>query len=245
MVTLANGDSMDVRLVGLAPEYDLAVLQLSRLPSGGVKKITVGTSKDLEVGQTVFAIGNPFGQQSTMTNGIISALHRQIQSPTNRPIDDAIQTNAALNPGNSGGPLLDKDGRLIGVNTAITSPSGGNVGIGYAIPVDTVNAVVTEMIRNGRAAQPYIGIGFVLPESTVRRLGYDKGVMVSSVKPGGPAAEAGLQRGDVIIKINGDEIGTIAALNRTMRKVKVGDKLKLTVLREDEQMEVQLKVEGI
>lgn len=245
MVTLSNGEAIEARLVGIAPESDLAVIQLTRLPAGGVKKITIGTSKDLKVGQTVYAIGSPFGQQSTMTNGIVSALHREIESPTNQPILDVIQTNAALNPGNSGGPLLDKDGRLIGVNTAITSPSGGSVGIGYAIPVDTVNEKVTDIIRNGRPALPYIGADFVLPEARVRQMGFAKGVMIYRVQPHSPAAEAGLQPGDVIVKAKDSDIGGIADFNRAMGRVKVGDALSLTILREGEPMKVQLKVEGI
>ncbi len=153
MVTLATDETIPAQLVGIAPDNDLAVIQLSKLPKNGVKPIAVGESNKLKVGQTVYAIGSPFGQQFTFSNGIISALKRKIQSPTDHLIDGAIQTNAALNPGNSGGPLLDKDGRLIGVNTAITTPSGGSVGIGYAIPVDTVNKTVTEIVRNGRVAQ--------------------------------------------------------------------------------------------
>jgi len=217
MVTMANGETSDVRLVGIAPDSDLAVIQLVRLPASGVKKIEVGTSSDLEVGQTVYAIGSPFGQMFSLTNGIISALHREIQSPSNHIISDAIQTNAALNPGNSGGPLLDKDGRLIGVNTAITSPSGGNVGIGYSIPVDTVNRVVTDIIRTGRVAQPYLGANFVLHDALVRNAGYPKGA----------------------------EVVGVADLQGILKRVKVGETLSLTILRNGEQEELRVKIEGI
>ena len=245
LVTLATGESLEARLVGIAADSDLAVIQLKRIPSDHVKKIPIGKSDDLEVGQTVYAIGSPFGQKLSFTQGIISALDRSIQSPTQHIIQGAIQTDAALNPGNSGGPLLDKDGRLIGVNTAITSPSGGSVGIGYAIPVDTVNQVVTELIKTGRQAQPYIGINVVLEERYVRQLGYAKGVLIRSVRPRSPAAAAGLESGDLILKVNNQEIIGVADLQRVLSTVKVGETLVFTISRDGDPSDVPVKVEGI
>ncbi|HKB03540.1 MAG TPA: trypsin-like peptidase domain-containing protein [Gemmataceae bacterium] len=256
-ITLADRPPTEhVRLVGVAPDHDLAVLQVLGIPSDKLRKITVGSSADLEVGQTVYAIGNPFGQTLTFTHGIVSALDREIQSVTDRPITGVIQTDASLNPGNSGGPLLDREGRLVGVNTAIASPSGGSVGIGYAIPVDTVNQVVTELIRTGRPTRPALGI-VTLREQDTRALGYDKGVMIAEVRPGSAAAKAGLVGfredpdtgeqlyGDVIMAVNGEPIDGMAEFRRVMTKLKVGQTVKLTILRGKQTREVSVTLEGI
>lgn len=245
MVTLATGEAIEAQLVGIAPDNDLAVIKLKQTPSEGVKKITVGSSGDLEVGYTVYAIGSPFGQSFTFTHGIISALDRSIQSPTEHIITGVIQVDAPINPGNSGGPLLDREGRLIGVNTAITTPSGGSVGLGYAIPVDTVNRVVTSLIKNGREPQPYIGAVFYLDEWKLRRANVPKGVLVSSVRPGSPAALAGLRSGDLILKVDGVEIVGLKDLEKILNKIKVGDTLTFHVRRESGFADVPITVEGI
>lgn len=257
-VTLADRTTWTARLVGVAPDQDLSVLQIDA-PADKLNPIPVGTSKDLKVGQTVFAIGNPFGQSLTFTHGIVSALDREIQSVTDRPITGVIQTDASLNPGNSGGPLLDRSGRLIGVNTAITSPSGGNVGIGYSIPVDTVNAVVTQLIQTGQAgrpAKPTLGV-ILLRERDTRALGYPQGVMIAEVKPNSAAAKAGLrgfrvdpdtgeqEYGDVILAVNGEPVNGIAEFERAMSRLKVKQTIKLTVLRGKETREVSVTLEGI
>lgn len=156
-VTLSDQSSWKARLVGGAPDKDLALLRIDA-PADRLRPIPIGSSKDLQVGQKVFAIGNPFGLDQTLTTGVISALGREIESLTRRPIQGVIQTDAAINPGNSGGPLLDSAGRLIGVNTQIYSPSGAFAGIGFAIPVDTVNRFVPELIRYGRVIRPGIGV---------------------------------------------------------------------------------------
>ena len=156
-VTLADQSNWKARVVGVAPDKDLAVLRIDA-PANRLQAIPIGTSKDLQVGQSVFAIGNPFGLDQTLTTGVISALNREIESVTRRPIQGVIQSDAAINPGNSGGPLLDSAGRLIGVNTAIYSPSGASAGIGFAIPVDTVNRIVTELIRCGKVIRPGLGM---------------------------------------------------------------------------------------
>src|SRR5207247_8626687 len=150
---------------------DLAVLSIGA-PKGKLQPIDLGTSHDLQVGQNAFAIGNPFGLDQSLTKGIISALGRELKSDSPRPLKNVIQTDAAVNPGNSGGPLLDSAGRLIGVNTAIYSPSGANAGIGFAIPVDVVNRIVPELIRNGRVPTPGIGI-VAASEAVATRLGVE------------------------------------------------------------------------
>ncbi len=170
-VTLADQSTWDATLVGAAPEKDLAVLHIEA-PEELLNPVQVGTSSDLQVGQRVFAIGNPFGLDHTLTTGVISALGREIDSQTDQPIRDVIQTDAAINPGNSGGPLLDSGGRLIGVNTAIVSPSGAYAGIGFAIPVDTVNWVVPELITRGRIERPTLGVELAA-EQLLARLGLE------------------------------------------------------------------------
>src|SRR6185369_5769617 len=168
-VTLADQSTWDAKLVGTAPEKDLAVLKIEA-PRDRLRPIPIGTASDLQVGQHVFAIGNPFGLDHTLTTGVISALGREIESAARTPIRDVIQTDAAINPGNSGGPLLDSSGRLIGVNTAIYSPSGSSAGIGFAIPVDVVNRVVPDLIKNGRVPVPGIGI-VAADEAAATRIG--------------------------------------------------------------------------
>jgi S1-C subfamily serine protease len=235
-VRLANGDVARAEVRGLAPNYDLAVLRISgvrALPA----PIPVGSSGDLKVGQAAFAIGNPFGLDQSLTTGVISALKRRLPTATGREISNVIQTDAAINPGNSGGPLLDSAGRLIGVNTAIFSPSGSNAGIGFAVPVDTVNRVVPALIKNGRVPTPGIGI-VAAPESLATRLGVEGLVVVRTV-PGSPADRAGLRGvdrasgvvGDVIVACNDTPIRRLVDLSDQLEQVGVGNRIELSVLR--------------
>ncbi len=253
-VTLPDQTAWNARLVGVAPDNDLAVVQIDA-PADKLKALPVGSSSDLEVGQTVYAIGNPFGRSLTFTHGIISALDREIQSVTDRPITGVIQTDASLNPGNSGGPMLDREGRLIGVNTAITSPTGGNVGIGYAIPVDTVNQVVTQLIRTGRPAKPALGV-VLLRERDTRALGHERGVMIAEIRPGSAAAKAGLlgfrvnaitgrqQAGDLILAIDGEPVAGIGDFEKLMAKKKVQQAIRLTVRRGDAEQQLTVTLES-
>jgi len=232
VVRLASGEAVKAMIVGLAPHYDLAVIRVAsvrELP----QSIMVGSSADLKVGQAAFAIGNPFGLDQSLTSGIISALKRRLPTSGGREIGNVIQTDAAINPGNSGGPLLDSAGRLIGVNTAIFSPSGSNAGIGFAIPVDIVNRIVPELIRNGRVPAP--GIGIVAGNETIAtRLGVE-GVIVLRTVSGSPAARAGLQGvnvstgelGDVIVAANGQPIRRLADLAEQVEQVGVGKTIEL------------------
>ncbi len=254
-VTLANRSQYSAKFVGASPDDDLAVLTIDA-PREQLKPILIGVSKDLQVGQRVFAIGNPFGLDQTLTTGIVSALGRQIQAMTGRVIEDVVQTDAAINPGNSGGPLLDSAGRLIGVNTAIASPSGVSAGVGFAVPVDTVNRVVPEIIRNGRIVRPVMGVSLVRDNVTHGQLKL-KGVLIAKVLPGGPAAKAGMRGisqdeagemvlGDLIVAIDGKAVQSIDDLQRILASHKVGDVVVVTAVRDDQRKEyrVQLKAEG-
>jgi S1-C subfamily serine protease len=247
-VTLADHSTYEARLTGAVARYDLAVLKIDA-PKDKLPAILVGSSADLQVGQKVFAIGNPFGLDQTLTSGIVSALGREIKSPDDRPISGVIQTDAAINPGNSGGPLLDSAGRLIGVNTAIASPSGAYAGIGFAIPVDTVNQVVTQLIRSGDVPRPDTGIVFA-DDNISRRFGV-RGVLIQAVR--GPAAEAGLrplQRmargyvGDIIVAIDGQPIRKRSDVEQALAKAKIGDEITVTVVRDGERVDVQLTLQA-
>jgi 2-alkenal reductase len=249
-VRLASGEVIEATVVGLAPHYDLAVIRLGSV--GGLPRpIAVGSSADLKVGQAAFAIGNPFGLDHSLTSGIISSLKRRLPTTAGREIGNVIQTDAAINPGNSGGPLLDSAGRLIGVNTAIFSPSGSNAGIGFAIPVDVVNRIVPELIRNGRVPAP--GIGIVAgSEAFATRLGV-QGVLVLRTLPGSPAARAGLlgynpstrELGHVIVAANGQPTRRLADLAEQVEQVGVGKTIELVLMRGSSQTSRTVEVVDI
>ena len=252
-VTLADHSSWKARLAGAYPDKDLAVLAVDA-PKERLHSILVGTSHDLQVGQRVFAIGNPFGLDQSLTTGIISALGREIESLTHRPIKDVIQTDAAINPGNSGGPLLDSAGRLIGVNTQIVSPSGAFAGIGFAIPVDEVNRVVPQLIRHGRVMRPGLGVQLA-PDLVVSQLGLS-GALILGVQPGSAAAKAGLrptkhgpseliELGDVIVAIDGKPIESVQDVFAALAECELGTKLKVVVLREGKERKVEVTLESV
>jgi S1-C subfamily serine protease len=252
-VILGDQTTWKARRVGMAPDKDLAVLHIDA-PANRLQPIPVGTSKDLMVGQSVFAIGNPFGLDQSLTTGVISALGREIESVTRRPIQGVIQTDAAINPGNSGGPLLDSAGRLIGVNTAIYSPSGTSAGIGFAIPVDTVNRIIPELIRYGKVIRPGIGIQ-IAEDQIADRLGV-KGVLVVDVIPGSAAAKAGIQPtrregsgrvhlGDVITAIDGKKVESANELFILLENYKVGDIVNVGLLREGKAFQTKVALEAV
>ena len=246
-VRLSTGEVVRAQIAGLAPNYDLAVIRLQtvrQLPA----PIMVGTSADLKVGQFAYAIGNPFGLDQSLTTGVISALKRRLPTSGGREISNVIQTDAAINPGNSGGPLLNSAGRLIGVNTAIVSPSGASIGVGFAIPVDVVNRIVPELIRTGRVPTP--GVGIVLAnEALATRLGVE-GVVVAKTVPGSPAERAGLRGvnlatgtlGDIIVEANGVPVHRVPDLTDQLEQIGVGGKIRLTLKRDGGQTSVELEV---
>ncbi|MGH2570608.1 MAG: S1C family serine protease [bacterium] len=251
-VSLADNTTWDAQLVGSAPDQDLAVL-LIQAPHESQQPLAVGTSADLQVGQKVFAIGNPFGLDQTLTTGIISALGREITAATGRSIRGVIQTDAAINPGNSGGPLLDSAGRLIGMNTAIYSPSGASAGVGFAVPVDTINRIVPQLLRHGRVIRPALGIQ-VADDSTVRRLGVH-GVLIVDVTEGSGADAAGLRGtrrdqsgmlvlGDVITAVGGDAVESMDDLLDALEKREPGDRVEVTIVRDDEPRKVAITLQA-
>jgi S1-C subfamily serine protease len=249
-VTLADHSTWKATLVGAAPEKDLVVLHIDA-PSADLHPIPIGGSSELQVGQAVYAIGNPFGLDQSLTTGVISALGREIGSRTQMPIRDVIQTDAAINPGNSGGPLLDSSGRLIGVNTAIASPSGASAGVGFAIPVDTVHWVVPDLIEHGKLVRPALGVQ-VASNPVAQSLGVE-GVLVLEVIQGSGAQEAGIRPtrrvasgrvvlGDVIVAVDGEPVQNSGDLALTLEKKQVGEKVKVTVLRDQKPVELQVRL---
>jgi putative serine protease PepD len=248
-VTLSDGSKWPARLVGSDPSNDLAVLKIEA-PG---KKLTVtpmGDSSQLEVGQKVLAIGNPFGLGQTLTTGIISSLARSIRSESGILINDVIQTDAAINPGNSGGPLLDSDGKIIGVNSAIISPTGASVGIGFAVPINTAKRILPDLISKGRVSYPWIGASVypLIPEfSNYLGLIAKRGAMIMEIVPNGPADKAGLKGGnrqvqvgnsliiiggDVITELNSAKVNSSDELIRMIRDHRPGDNIELKILRD-------------
>jgi S1-C subfamily serine protease len=255
-VQLSDGRDYPADLVGASAAHDLAVLRV-RVPVDAPSAIPIGTSADLRVGQKVFAIGNPFGLDWTLTTGIVSALDRSLPSEDGSVISHLIQTDAAINPGNSGGPLLDSAGRLIGVNTAIFSPSGASAGVGFAVPVDTVNRVVPQLIASGRYAPPSLGIEIdeSLNRALMRESGL-KGVAVLRVVPGSPAETAGLRGvrilegtneivpGDVIVALDGASVESVGQLLSRLDDKRVGDNARLTIWRDGKTLELTVALQS-
>ncbi len=249
-VTLQDQSDHAAEVIGVAPEKDLAVLRIQNPPSGLVS-LPMGDSSELSVGRKVLAIGNPFGLDTTLTTGIVSALGREIYAPSNRKIRGVIQTDAAINPGNSGGPLLNSLGQLIGVNTAIYSPSGASAGIGFAIPVNTVKDVVPQLIAYGRILRPIIGVELA-SDRWIRRFGV-KGVPIVMVQPGLPAHRAGMigarrtsrqgiELGDVVTHIDNEEINNNDDYLSALERRKPGDRVTIKTRRGDKTRSFKLEL---
>jgi S1-C subfamily serine protease len=252
-IRLNDGRTYMATLVGISPDHDLAVLRI-RVPINSPPAVPIGTSADLKVGQKVFAIGNPFGLDYTLTSGVISALDRSLSSGRNSSIDHLIQTDAAINPGNSGGPLLDSAGRLIGINTAIFSPSGTYAGIGFAVPVDTVNQVIPEIITKGRYERPQLGIEInqEINQTLLSQLGVE-GVLILRVTPGSTAQTAGLRGtdvekdgsvtpGDVITKLGDTPVTSVRELLSRLDDFSMGDNTTVTIWRNGETLQIDLQL---
>lgn len=256
-VTLSDGSSYPAKLVGFDPDSDLAVIRIDA-PKDKLKPIRLGDSDQLQVGQKVLAIGNPFGLKETLTTGIISSIGRSIRAPSGLLIEEMIQTDASINPGNSGGPLLSSRGELIGINTAIFSPSGGSVGIGFAIPVNTAKKVFPQLIARGYVEYPWLGAGLQTLRPSLAealKLSVRYGVMLAEVVKDGPADRAGLRGatrqvrlgntivaigGDIILQIDGKKAESGDVLIRYLREKRPGDRALLTVLRGGKTINVPL-----
>ena len=252
-VRFADGSPVPARLVGVDPRNDLAVLRIE--PGPEAPPLSIGSSGDLQVGQKVYAIGNPFGFDFTLTTGIVSALGRELPGGRGTAIRGLIQTDAAINPGNSGGPLLDSAGRVIGVNTAIYSPTGGFAGIGFAVPVDTVNRVVPQLIETGRYAPPALGVE-VDPHinALAARQGLE-GVLILGVVPDTPAARGGLRPaqmtrdgaivpGDVIVAIDDAPVTTVDDLLAELEQRAVGETVEVTIRRDGQRTQIEFTLEA-
>jgi S1-C subfamily serine protease len=249
-VRFASGEVAQAEIIGVAPNYDLAVLRIrsaKKLPP----PVALGSSTELKVGQSAFAIGNPFGLDQSLTSGIISALKRRLPTSSGREISNVIQTDTAINPGNSGGPLLDSAGRLIGVNTAIISPSGSSAGIGFAIPADIVNRIVPELIKNGRVPTPGIGI-VAASEAVSTRLGVE-GVIIVRTAPGSPAERAGIRGvdltsgaiGDVIVQADGKPVHRLSDLTDQIEQVGAGKSIRISVKRGSQTRDINIDIVDI
>jgi putative serine protease PepD len=256
-VTLSDGSKWPGKLVGTDPDNDLAVIRIEA-PAEKLRPVPLGSSHDLQVGQKALAIGNPFGLGETLTTGIISSLGRSIRSEGGALMEDLIQTDAAINPGNSGGPLLDSQGRIIGINTAIFSPSGGSVGIGFAVPADTARRIIPELLAKGYVSHPWMGVSlYPLTPGVAKALGLstERGALIVEVVKGGPAHRAGLRGGskmvqvgnavipaggDVVTALEGAPVASSEELIRAIRKQRPGDQVRLRVLRDGKSQDVAL-----
>jgi S1-C subfamily serine protease len=254
-VRLWNGETYEAKVVGTDPSTDLAVIKIDA-PASVLFPLSFGDSDAVRVGDGVVAIGSPFGLEGTVTSGIVSALHRQMSSPNGFTIDDSLQTDAAINHGNSGGPLLDASGRIIGVNAQIESDSGGNDGVGFAIPSNTARSVISQLLENGQVEHAYLGVAMAtIPSSVADELGLPVGAEVTEVKSGTPAADAGLQPatgaktvggesyptgGDVITSVDGKRIADADDLRRAIEARSPGDTVSLTYSRAGESHSVDV-----
>jgi S1-C subfamily serine protease len=257
-VELGGGDTQEAEVIGTDPSTDIALLKVD--DTKGIEPLELGDSSKVEVGDPVVAIGNPFALDRTVTSGIVSALQRQIQAPNGFSISNVIQTDAAINPGNSGGPLIDGSGRVIGINSQIESQSGGNDGVGFAVPIETAQDVVEQLLNDGEVRRAYLGItgGELTPEvARALELPVDQGVLVERVLSGGPADEAGIQGatgeatiggqtyptgGDVITRVEGKEVTGMEEVISAVNEKKPGDEITLTVINADGQRDVTVKL---
>ncbi len=255
-VTFSDGTEEEASILGLDKSTDLAVLKIGSVPEG-VRPVPLGSSGGLVVGQEVVAIGNPYGLERTATTGIVSALERTIESPNGFTIQNTIQTDAAINQGNSGGPLFDRAGRVIGMNSQIASRDGGNVGLGFAVPIDTIKPIARSVIDGGEPEHAWIGItGRDLTPAMAKALDLDgrRGVVIAGVEKDGPAAKAELKAagnadavvprgGDLIIAINGGAVHDMADVSRAIASRRVGESVTVTVLRDGQEKTVTLRLE--
>jgi len=258
-VTFSNGESYDATVVGTDPSTDLAVLKVDA-PSSLLTPLERGASSELAVGDGVVAIGSPFGLEETVTTGIVSALERQMEAPNGFTINDSIQTDAAINHGNSGGPLLNLRGEVVGVNAQISSESGGNDGVGFAIPSDTVSSIVSQIVADGAVEHAYLGVGVqTIGEAVASQLDVPAGVVLTEVRDGTPAAAAGLRGstgtrtldgrvypvgGDVVTEVDGEPVGSAEDLQRAIGAKQPGESIRLTLTRQRESRTATVKLES-
>lgn len=250
-----DGKQYKAKVVGGEPKKDIAVLKLLEKPAN-LKPLVVGESASLLVGQKAVAIGNPFGLDHTVTQGIISAIDREIEGFSGLTIKGMIQTDAAINPGNSGGPLFDSSGKVIGVNTVIYSRTGTSAGVGFAVPIDTVKRIVPQIIKYGRVIQPGLGIGILPDEYKQTYFGIKEGIVITYMDDDGPAARAGLKGmsqdfrgryyvGDVIIAINGKEVSSMNDIYQQLENYQIGQEVEVTYSREGKTKKVKIKLTDV
>lgn len=254
-INLKNSQkSFEAKVVGVEPNKDIAVLKIKNPPKD-LKQISIGTSSDLQVGQMALAIGNPFGLDHSLSKGIISALGRKIMGIGEVSISDMIQTDTAINQGNSGGPLIDSQGNVIGMNTMIYSTTGSNTGLGFAVPIDTIKRVVPQLIEHGKVIKPGLGIG-ILNENVARQYFGENGVIISYIDPNGAAAKAGLKGvqkdrfgrvyiGDVIVEIAGRKVSNRDEIFQVLEKFKIGDTIEVKALRDSKIVSVSVTLQAL
>ena len=239
-VRLADGEEFDAKVVGRDPNTDLALIKIKG--SNGLTPLPMGDSDGLRVGSWVLAIGSPFGLEQTVTTGIVSAKGRVIGAG---PYDDFIQTDASINPGNSGGPLLNMRGEVVGINTAIFSRGGGNVGVGFAIPVNMANGIIAQLKTDGEVTRGWLGVG--IQNLTAELAEYygtegDKGALVTQVFDGDPAERAGIKKGDIITAVDGKKVSTSRELSQSIAHSKVGERVSITLLRDGREKQVEVEL---